>query len=97
MTIIQPSKYKELKKLIIILSFVLAIVLLVVVFIYLQTVSAEHALVDKKEVLENLKVENADLKNEYFALIDASNLEKFAEENGFIRDKNPQWAFASPL
>lgn len=61
----------------------------------MQTVSLKHDLAKKRNTLENLKVENADLKNNFYNTIDANNLEKLAGELGLVQDKNPQWAFAS--
>ena len=95
MTIIQPNKYRNLKRLVISLGVFLVGTILVWVFVYLQTVSLSHDLAKAKVRLEEVKVENADLKNEYYSLVDTDNLEALAKERGFIKDKNPQWAFAS--
>ena len=97
MTIIQPNKYKDIKRLAVSLSVVLVGSILVSVFVYLQTVNLTHNLASTKVQLDGAKVRNADLKSEYYSLIDADNLEALAEERGFIKDKNPQWAFASRL
>ena len=70
-------------------------IILIWVFVYIQTVDLRHDLVDAKQYLEETKTENADLKNEYYSLVDTNSLETLAKERGFIRDKNPQWAFAS--
>ena len=70
-------------------------IILIWVFVYLQTVNLSYDLAKAKQHLEEVKVENADLKNEYYSLVDADNLELLAKERGFIKDKNPQWAFAS--
>ena len=95
MTIIRPNKYKDIKRLVISLGVFLVGTILVWVFVYLQTVNLSHDLTKAKHRLEEVKVENADLKNEYYSLVDADNLEALAKERGFIKDKNPQWAFAS--
>ena len=95
MTIIRPNKYKDIKRLCISLGVFLVGIILVWVFVYLQTVNLRHDLASAKQRLEEIKVENADLKGEYYNLVDADNLELLAKERGFIKDKNPQWAFAS--
>ena len=95
MTIIRPNKYKDIKRLVVSLGVFLVGTILVWVFVYLQTVNLSHDLASAKVRLEEVKVENADLKNEYYSLVDADNLEALAKERGFIKDKNPQWAFAS--
>ena len=95
MTIIQPNKYRDLKRIVISLGVFLVGIILVWVFVYLQTVNLHHDLVDARQQLEEIKVENADLKNEYYSLVDSDSLEALARDRGFIKDKNPQWAFAS--
>ncbi|MBI2506794.1 MAG: hypothetical protein HYY99_01825 [Candidatus Colwellbacteria bacterium] len=95
MTIIRPNRNEDIRRLITLLSTGLIIVFLTGVFLYMQTVSLKHDLAKKRNTLENLKVENADLKNNFYNTIDANNLEKLAGELGLVQDKNPQWAFAS--
>ena len=95
MTILQPNKINSLRKLIIPLGIFIIGMILIWVFVYIQTVDLKYDLVEAKQHLEEIKVENADLKNEYYNLVDASNLEILAKEAGFVKDKNPQWAFAS--
>ena len=58
-------------------------------------VAVERMLAKKHNILETLKVENAELKNNFYGLVDVNNLETLAGELGLVQDKNPQWAFAS--
>lgn len=95
MTIIQPNKNEDIRRLVTLLSTGLIIVLLAVVFLYMQTVISKHDLAKKHNALEALKVENAELKNNFYTLVDVGNLEQLAGELGLVQDKNPQWAFAS--
>lgn len=95
MTIIQPNKNEDIRRLITLLTVGLVGVFLAVVFLYMQTVSLKHDLAKKHNTLETLKVENAELKNNFYNLVDVGNLEKLAGELGLVQDKNPQWAFAS--
>ncbi len=95
MTIIQPNKNEDIRRLVTLLSAGLIIVLLAVVFLYMQTVISKHDLAKKHNALEALKVENAELKNNFYTLVDVGNLEQLAGELGLVQDKNPQWAFAS--
>lgn len=95
MTIIQPNKNEDIRRLITLLTIGLVAVFLAVVFLYLQTVSLKHDLAKKHNTLETLKVENAELKNNFYNLVDVGNLEKLAGELGLVQDKNPQWVFAS--
>ena len=95
MTIIQPNKNEDIRRLVTLLSTGLIIVFLAVVFLYMQTVTSKHDLAKKRNTLEALKVENAELKNNFYTLVDIGNLEQLAGELGLVQDKNPQWAFAS--
>ena len=95
MTIIQPNRYKDARRLSIILGAILVVGVLSGVAIYLQKVSAKHDLAKIKKELEVIKVENAELKTNYYALVDSDNLEQLAEELGLVQDKNPQWALAA--
>lgn len=95
MTIIQPNKNKDTRRLILILGSLLVGIFLTGVFVYLQTVGLEHDLAEAKEYLEQQKVENAELKNQFYGYLDADNLEALATERGLIQDKNPRWAFVS--
>ncbi len=95
MTIIQPNKNEDIRRLVTLLTMGLVVVFLVVVFLYMQTVISKHDLAKKRNTLETLKVENAELKNNFYTLVDVGNLEQLAGELGLVQDKNPQWAFAS--
>jgi len=97
MTIIQPNKYKDIRKLVLVLGTVLIGTLLMAVFVYLQTVSLKHDLAETKEYLEEQKVANSELKDNFYGFLDTDNLEALAAERGLVQDKNPKWAFASGL
>lgn len=97
MTIIQPNKYEDVKKLAVILGVVLVVAFLGMMAVFIQTVSLRHDVEAARKMLEEIAVENAELKNEYYALVDAEHLLTLAEERGFVQDRNPQWAFASPF
>ena len=95
MTIIQPNKNQDIRRLITILTTGLIVVVLAWVLFYMQTVILKHDLAKKHNILETLKVENAELKNNFYGLVDVNNLETLAGELGLVQDKNPQWTFAS--
>ena len=95
MTIIRPNKNEDIRRLVTLLTLGLAAVALLVVFLYMQTVTLRHDIAKKRNTLEILKVGNSDLKNNYYTLTDVNNLERLAGELGLVQDKNPQWAFAS--
>ncbi len=97
MTIIQPNKYRDIRRLILALGSILIATFTIVVFDYIETVNLRHELSNRNESLEEMKVKNAELKNQFYSLVDAANLEKLAAEKGFVLDRNPQWALESPF
>lgn len=95
MTIIQPSKNKNLIHLMLIFGAILTFVAGLYVFIYSRTVNLTHDLKKIEAELIELRVQNADLKNGFYSAIDSKKLEDLAQEKGLIIDRNPQWEFAS--
>jgi len=68
---------------------------LTALFSYMSLVAVKHDLSETRLSLETAKVENAELKNQYFQLTNADSVEKLAGEMGLIQDRNPGWALAS--
>ncbi|MBI2011030.1 MAG: hypothetical protein HYS89_02255 [Candidatus Colwellbacteria bacterium] len=95
MTIIQPNKYQDVRRLALILGSVTIATIAVVVFSYIETVNLRHELSRGNESLEEMKVQNAELKNKFYNLVDNNNLEQLAAEKGFVEDRNPEWALES--
>ena len=95
MTIIRPNQNQDLKRLAIILRSVFIAVFLIGVFVYVNKVTLKHDVAKTQTNIERMKVENAELKNRYYEMLDAGNLERVAGELGLVQDKNPQWVFAS--
>lgn len=89
MTIICPQKKKNIKYFLIMLF---AIVLVGGVFYIVQTgalVEQRHKLEALKKQLVDLKIANADLKNEYYRLVDPAKLEAVASNSGLTLEKRP--------
>ncbi len=97
MTVIQPNKNENLIHLLFIFGAVLVAVTSLYVLIYSRTVSLKHDIEKIKTELETVRVQNAELKNEFYVAIDSRKLDELAKEKGLIYDKNPQWEFASQL
>lgn len=95
MTFIQPNKSENSIYLMIILGAILILAVFFYVYLYSGAVSLKHDMAKLGEELEGLKVENAELKNEFYSLIDSRRLEELAEEKNLVYEKNPQWAFVS--
>ncbi|MFH1694669.1 MAG: hypothetical protein ABH880_02870 [Patescibacteria group bacterium] len=95
MTIVRPNKDKDLKKLSMYSFLVVGGMIAAVLVSYLSLVGVKHDLSKTRLALEDLKVGNAELKNDYYQLTSAENLEALASEMGLVKDKNPGWVLAS--
>jgi len=62
---------------------------------YVYLVETKHDLASVRSSLELMKIESAELKNQYFQLTNAESLERLAGEMGLIQDKSPEWVLAS--
>ena len=91
MTIICPQKSAHIKYFL----FALFTILLMGGGLYIvgnsSLVEQKHELEALKRDLITLKTANADLKNEYFRLIDPATLEAAATGSGLTLEKRPQY------
>ncbi|OGE84091.1 MAG: hypothetical protein A3B23_02465 [Candidatus Colwellbacteria bacterium RIFCSPLOWO2_01_FULL_48_10] len=98
MTVIQPNKYKKSAvRLIAPLGFLVLVLLGAEVATYAQMVNLQHDAGVLSARAGELRVENAELKNDFYAITDQKNLDRLAKERGLVQDKNPKWVFASQL
>ncbi|MCR4260940.1 MAG: hypothetical protein NUV96_01190 [Candidatus Colwellbacteria bacterium] len=95
MTIVQPNKEKNLRNITALCVTGVVLMLGIALFSYLSLVGLRHEISNTRESLEELKVANAELKNDYYALTSNDNLEQLASQLGLVKDKTPQWALAS--
>ena len=95
MTIVQPNREKSIRKCYIHAVFGIGAMIGVVLLSYLSLVGLRHDLADKREGIERLKVENAQLKNDYYEVVSTGNLEELAIERGLVQDRSPEWVLAS--
>ena len=77
-----------------------AVVVLIV--LYSETVSANHALAQTTLSLQKIEAENGEYKDKIFSFIHSDASKALVEERGLVQDKNPeyfelgpQWTFAS--
>ena len=61
------------------------------VFFYNQMVGSRHDISRLGVDLRRAEVENAELKNNFYKLADAKNLEILAQGNALVLDKNPSY------
>ena len=95
MTVIQPNKNRSLIQLMFIFGAILVSIASLYVVLYSKTVSLKHDIQEVETELNTLKVQNAELKNSFYSVVDSRELDKLAQEKGLIYDKNPKWEFAS--
>ncbi len=95
MTVIQPSKNQSFIHLIFIFGGLLISAAGLYVFIYSKTVNLTYNMAKIEVEVQELRVQNAELKNGFYSVIDSKKLEDLAQEKGLIIDRNPQWEFAS--
>ena len=98
MTVLQPNKNKSsLTKILFIMGLSLLVFVAAEISVYSGTVNLRHEASVTLDKVNLARVANAELKNEYFALMDQKNLDKLAKERGLIKDKSPKWVFVSQL
>ena len=77
----------------------LGVLLIVGIFasigVYSQTVALRHDIIELSSKLDEIKIENAELKDNFYKLTDQKVLDKLAKDEGLIQDINPKWIFAS--
>lgn len=93
MTIVQPNKNNLTKLNLTIGGMALVLVSIIFggVFAYNDVVDFRHELSRVKTDLGRVEVQNAELKNSFYKIVDAGKLEKLALSGGLILDKNPQY------
>lgn len=92
MTIIEPNKNKF--KIGIFAFIIIALIIIEAVFsifAYNKSVHLGHGLRDRSGELEALAVENADLKNKLYEVLDFQNADKLAERLGLVKERKPEY------
>lgn len=74
-----------------ILMSVLVITAVWGVFLYNQLVSLRHETEKQNSDLRRAEVQNAELKNNLYSVIDERNLKSLINKQSLIFDKNPQY------
>ena len=64
---------------------------MVCVVLYNQTVELKHGISQESKLVDNLKIQNAQLKNSFYAVLDTHTLVAAAERLGYVRDNNPSY------
>lgn len=92
MTIIEPNKNKF--RFNIFIAFIGGLLILeavLSVFAYSQSVRFAYLLDGQKKSVEALRVQNADLKNRLYTILDFQNVDQLVEQLGLIKEKKPDY------
>lgn len=92
MTIIQPNKNKfKIEFFISVLMLIFIVSVVWGVFLYNQTVNFRHEAEDIGKILKQSEIENAELKNALYSMIDLKNSESLTVSESLILEKNPEY------
>lgn len=61
------------------------------VFLYNQLVDFRHEIANTEKIFRQKEVENAELKNSLYSIIDRNNLESMVGNGVLVLDKNPEY------
>ncbi|MBI2013848.1 MAG: hypothetical protein HYS87_03425 [Candidatus Colwellbacteria bacterium] len=96
MTVIQPNKNKNsLKGILYLFALIFVGFLVAEIWVYSETTSLAHEIAMQGEEIEEAKLDIAEAQNALSYILSQENMERLAIDNGFIKDKNPTWVFAS--
>lgn len=87
MTIIKSNKNGKINFLISFLMLTLIVSTVFGVFLYNQLVDFRHEIVSYEKIIKSAEVENAELKNAFYQLLDAG----LPDNQYFVLDKNPEY------
>ena len=65
------------------------------IFLYNQLIGLRHDIAKGEQMLDNIQVRNAELKNSLYEILDGTSPESFLESNGLVVEKNPQYSKVS--
>lgn len=93
MTIIQPKKIKRSKANPIIIFGLLFVIALTGVnaIVYTKTVAIEHDTTIQQKSFEDVRAENASLKNSWYEAVDANNIQTLVKKYGFVKITSPRY------
>lgn len=92
---VSKQKSKKVKKIIIVFSFALIIFTLSNIFIYNKIVNFQHLVAAQTKSLEDLKLADANLKNQLYEILDLKNLSGLAKSLGMVKVNNESVSFYS--
>ncbi len=91
MTIVQPNRSRQITLVIKLLLGGIAGMGVASMLLYNSLVNVRSQVLAQEKIVQELRVENADIKNEYFAQIDSRVLIEVAERLGYIKNLAPKY------
>lgn len=92
MTIIKPNKNKIVFNMpTVMLSGTLLAMAAFSVFLYNQNVNLRHSVSVGMEQLQTLQEQNADFKNQNYAILDSKNTAELAKQLNLVQDNKPEY------
>ena len=92
MTIIEPNKNKfRFNAFIVFIAGLLILEAILGVIAYSRSVHFTYLLEGQKKSIEDLRVQNADLKNRLYTILDFQNVDQLAEQFGLIKERKPDF------
>jgi len=91
MTIIKPKNYRPYLKFFFLTFFVLVLGAAFYINEYNHSASLRYQLEKLRKSIAQLEEKNADLKNEFFKVIDPNRLNALAQEKGLSLEHHPQY------
>jgi len=96
MTIAQPQTHKHVLTLIKALLCGIGVMGVFSVYMHNETTGLKAQVERSAKELAELRVVNADIKNEYFARIDGASLVEVVERLGYVKEQQPKYLKLEP-
>ena len=91
MTIIQPNRDRQLTSVLRLLLVVIGAVLVILIVFYNRMIAARAAHRATDIAVSQLRLDNAEIKNSYYQILENQNLVKTTEALGYIKEQNPKY------
>ena len=92
MTIIEPRKSRiKINYILLLLISSVVFGVLFNIYLYNQTVYLNYSLSEQQEILEDLRVTNAEFTNTLYQVLDFQDINSLADAMGLVKDNKPTY------
>jgi hypothetical protein len=91
MTITAPNRERQLTYAMRWLLFGIVVLVVISVSFYNKTVTLRRFVAAQEKAVDTLKLQNAQLKNSFYSVLDTKTLVAAGERLGYVRDNNPSY------